>query len=445
MVCRAAFLALCVLPTLGVFAWSSSRISAGRSTESAAELSRELGLKVSLAGVAYPRPAVALYDGVELADPETSAPLARMRFLEIAESSSATAIVASQPVLDAVRLGRLWQAAAERMRDDNSAMPPVRLVAREATLEWPGPSPAGGDSQTLTDVLGELAVKSDGQRQTTASLSFRLAGSESPEPVRVRYTRQASAPQPAAIVERNSFHSGLDGAVTVSTRFELDTGGASVPLSMLTVPLGLADRLGPRAKFRGSLWASETRDGWDGELTGEFTDVDLQTAIEEQFPHHMSGTATLTIARARFHGGRLEEARGSLVAVSGVIGQSLLSAAARHLQLSGTAGANSNEALVPYDRLAFSFEIDSSGLTIHGQCDRPPGTIVRRGDTALLTEAGGGPVPVIALLRTLVPLSEVQVPATRESDWLMQCLPVPQIVPPKGELPHGKLRLMREP
>jgi hypothetical protein len=43
MLCRAGFLALCVLPTIGVFAWSSSRASLGHSTERAAELSRELG------------------------------------------------------------------------------------------------------------------------------------------------------------------------------------------------------------------------------------------------------------------------------------------------------------------------------------------------------------------------------------------------------------------
>lgn len=430
MICRTAFLALCVVPTIGVFAWSSSRMNPGRTAESAVELSHGLGLKISLAGVTYPLPGVSLYDRVELADPETSAPLARMRFLEVAERHSATAIVASQPVLDAMQLGRLWQVVAERLRQGIGAGKPTRLAAREVTLEWPSSSP-GGESQTLTDVLAELAARSEGQYETTASLSFRLAGSEAPEPVHLRYSRRVEADR----------QPGKDSS-RVMTRLELDTGGAVVPLSMLTVPIGAVNRLGPQAKFRGRLWASETRDGWDGELTGELSDVDFQTAIAEQFPHHLAGTATVTIARARFAGGRLEEARGSLAAGRGMVGQSLLSAAARHLQLAGTAGGTSNDALVPYDQMAFSFEIDSSGMTIHGQCDSPPGTIVRRGDTALLAEAAGTAVPVTAILRTLVPQSEVQVPATRESDWLMRCLPVPQVVTPRGELPHGKLRIV---
>ncbi|HKD35665.1 MAG TPA: hypothetical protein VKB78_02665, partial [Pirellulales bacterium] len=321
---------------------------------------------MSLAGVTYPRPGVSLYNGVEVADPETSAPLARMRFLEVAENSSATAIVPSQPVIDAAQLGRIWQAVSERLRQAESGQPPIRLAAREATLEWSNGSAGGGDSQTITDVLVELLVKSENGRESTATVNFRLAGGEAAEPVRLRYSRRAEQDQKTAKSPNN-----------VITRLELDTGGASIPLSMLAIPFGIVNRLGSGAKFRGSLWASDSGDGWNGELTGVFTDIDLQTAITEQFPHHLDGTATLTIARGRFYRGRLEEARGSFAAREGVIGQSLLSAAARHLQLAGTAGGASNDALVRFDQMAFSFEVDSSGLVIHGQCDGLPGTIVR--------------------------------------------------------------------
>ena len=416
MLCRAGFLGLCVLPTLGVLAWSSSRASPGHSADRAAELSRELGLHVSLAGVSYPQPGVALYEGVELADPETAAPLARMRFLESGGGGSVTALVASQPEIDALQLGRFWQVVAERMRQTTGPQPTIRLAAREATLDWP----AG--SQTLTDVLSELDAKSGSDNERVVTISFRLAGSDAPEPIRIRYSRRITDSRPIS-------------------QLEIHTGAAAVPCSLLTVPMGIANRLGERARFRGSLWATEAVDGWAGELTGEFTEVDLQTAIAEQFPHHLSGTASITVQSAHFRGGRLEDARGTVAADRGVVGQSLLSSAARYMQLAGTAGSDSNAALVPYDQLAFLFEIDSTGLTIHGQCDRPPGAIFSGGGTALLAESSGSSGPVVALLRTLVPQSEVQVPATRESDWLMRRLPVPQIMPPSGEPPKGKLRL----
>jgi hypothetical protein len=38
------------------------------------------------------------------------------------------------------------------------------------------------------------------------------------------------------------------------------------------------------------------------------------------------------------------------------------------------------------------------------------------------------PQPVVALLQMLVPASDVQVPATRQTDWLMQHLPVPPMM-----------------
>jgi hypothetical protein len=220
----------------------------------------------------------------------------------------------------------------------------------------------------------------------------------------------------------------------------LNSGAAEIPCSLLIVPLGVKNRLGERARFRGSIAAVETADGWNGELTGEFKEVDLQAVVSEQFPHQMSGAANVAIQRARFERGRLIEARGTIVAGPGVVGQSLLQAAAQNLQLAGTA-TDLDRAVVPYDQFAISFALDSSGLSLGGLCEGAKGTIVRRGETALLAESGAAPRPVAALLRTLVPMSELQVPATRESNWLIDHLPVPSVMPPAGERPRAKLQL----
>ena len=69
------------------------------------------------------------------------------------------------------------------------------------------------------------------------------------------------------------------------------------------------------------------------------------------------------------------------------------------------------------------------------------GTILQSHDGVLLAEAAGPSGPVVALLRMLVPESEVQVPATRESDWLAARLPLPQVMPPPDQPPQGRLRL----
>ena len=431
MICRAGFLAVCVLPTLAVAAWCAAQTSVAHRTACAVALSRACGLRVALAEVSYPRPGITLYRDVALADPETAAPLARMRFIEMRSGGDPAACVVSQPEIDAARLGRLWQIVARRMRQPAGDQSLFRLAAAEATLHGPR------GSQTLTEVLGQLDSPSGAAGERIATLSFRIAGVDSPEPIKLRCVRTAATAPPTDHVELPAVsHVELPAVSHV----ELETGGAAVPVWLLAAPLGIADRLGERARFRGSIWATETADGWDGEISGQFTDVDLQAVVTEQFPHRLSGTADITIRKARFHRGRLEEASGTFAAGPGVISRSLVRAAAENLHLAATAPEPSRT-LIRYDRLAFSFVIDASGLTLGGQCRNAPGAILRRGQRTLLAESGGSAAPVVALLRTLAPRSDVQVPATRETDWLMRRLPVPDVMPPADQPPQAKLRL----
>lgn len=416
MLCRIGFIAFCVVPTVGVFAWSNSQTTDGHSVSLAGDLSRALGLKVSLAGVAYPRPGASLYEGLVLADPETAKPLARMRFVEVAGGEGLATLVASQPEVDALQLDRFARLVVDRLRNSAQPQPTLRIAASDVTLDWPD------GSQTLTDLLGQIDGKPGEDGQRSATISFKLAGSHSTEPIRLRYSRRLKESQPTA-------------------RIELNTGGAAVPCSLLTIPAGMANHLGPRACFRGSLWALETADGWEGECSGELTGVDLQSAIAEQFPQHLTGDARITIQLARFRRGRLEEARGSITAGPGVIGQSLLSSAAMNLKFTGSAASNSNASLIPYRSLTLAFEIDSSGISVHGAADRQ-GAIVETVDTVLLAESIAPASPVVALLRTLLPQSELQVPAARQAEWLIRRLPVPQAVSPPGEPPHGKVKLV---
>jgi len=141
--------------------------------------------------------------------------------------------------------------------------------------------------------------------------------------------------------------------------------------------------------------------------------------------------AWIGAARARRRWGRTEPAVDPI---------GLLRSAARNLELAGTA-TDLDRPIIPYDQFAISFAIDSSGLALGGLCEGAKGTIVHRGETALLAESGTARRPMVALVRTLVPMSELQVPATRESNWLIDHLPVPSVMPPAGERPQGKVRL----
>lgn len=438
-VCLCGFLLLCVVPTVSVACWCVRRHLPGHVRGEARRLSRLLGLDVSLDGLKHLRPGAVLYEGLQLSDPETGRVALRCRLLEAGWAAPEEnqgpprpllVLIASQPEVEAAEIGPLAQLVRRTLqRQPGPAEADIRVVCGELTLR------SEGGSQTLSQLHGGLRCSPVG---TQLQLSFRLAGVETFEPIRIRIDRNRRTTPPR-------------------TGFELDTGGGEVPCRVLAIGLPSLTVLGPRSRFRGCIWASEVRGdqaarrpvaaAWSGEMTGKLLDVDLGSLVSDRFPHKLSGTAQLTIQAARFCDARLQSASGTLVAGSGVIGRSLMDAAIEQLRLVPGQEPKTPGDLVPYDQLALAFLLDSEGLELQGRCAWPGSrAILVDRHSLLLCEPVEQPRPVLALVRTLVPLSEVQVPATRQTDWLLRHLPLPQIVPPQGsmaEAPRGRLRLGR--
>jgi len=425
----AGFFAFCVVPTVLIAAWGTSRHLPWHLRAESRKLSRELGLNVSLAAIRHLRPGVVLYEGLQLTDPETGQGLFRCRLLEAGwrnptgrqqHDRVSLVLIASQPEIEAAGLNELWQLLHRVFtRRAGSTEIDVRLVAGEVTLR------ADCDAQTFSDVQADIEWLAD---RTRAQLHFRLAGVEMPETARIRIDRNRQTTAP-------------------TTRFELYTGGAALPCPVLAAGLSGLKSLGPRGTFCGYLWAEQTLAGWEGEAAGHLNDIELDRLVTDRFPHKLGGTAQVTIRRARFRRGRFEEASGLVLAGPGTVSRSLLQASAERLGLTRIAEPGTPGPVVPYDRLAFAFSIDPRGLQLRGEClaDGAPAVLVDRAGPLL-----GEPVsprPVVALLRTLVPANEVQVPATRQTDWLARWLPLPNVAPPSDTdppLPHARVRLGRD-
>ena len=252
---------------------------------------------------------------MKASDPETGKPIFRCRLLEIARQRSggqrsqgraALTIAASQPEVEAAALDRIWKCLQRALESAPGQFDAdLQLSAAELTLC------AAEGSQTLTDVEGLMETLPGG---THAQLHFRLVGANTPEPARIRLVRNRQASPPE------------DG-------FELYTGGGELPCNVLAMGLAELKPLGPRCRFRGCIWASETPDGWDGEVTGQLVGLDLGSLITDHFPHRISGIGEATIQRARFRRGRLEEATGIVAAGPGTIDRPLLAAAVGRLGL----------------------------------------------------------------------------------------------------------------
>lgn len=398
-VCRGAFLVLCVLPTLltlafiGFHRWSVRSPAAKAEWER--ELSQRLGVAVAIKGLSYPQPLVAELAGVKISDAETGVLLAECRRAEILHAGKKWNVTLIEPSAERNELGRLLQRLHDRVLIGDA--PSLRLAATHMTLRH------DDAAQSLHDVTAEIGASQTGP---TVSLHFRNSPSAAARcELAIRRNRQITPP--ATQIEWNF-------ADPVPARL---ASGLLVELS----------DLGPRATLLCSgnlIWQDRKL---SGELFAKVDGIDLSRVVSEQFPHRLNGQGTLTLDRAVLKEGRLEGMRGTLVSEGGRISRSLITAAAEHLLL--RAELPRDDGSITYERLAIGFAMTGEHLTLSGA--RGDDVVLAAPDgESLLTVPANHDVSALALVRMLVPDSQVQVPATKQTASLLRWLPIPSIDPP---------------
>jgi hypothetical protein len=279
----------------------------------------------------------------------------------------------------------------------------MRLEAAELTLRWPE------GAQTF---VGCGVTIETNEKGVSAVGGCQLAHGVQPQTCKFQIDRQIISGQPA-------------------TSFRFETGEAKLPCGLLLAALGRENQLGATSTFDGSIDGIETPNGWHVACDGAIGEIALQSVINDQFPQQLRGVAEVSALKAEFQDGRLESAKGDLHAGPGYVGGSLLAAAHNCLAMQTNIAPSQLATALAYEKLSLSFAIDSKGLTIKGRCgDRPSGDVIWAAkNQSLLHESSGGPIPVVALVQMLVPDSQVQVPATRQTDWLLRMLPLPDVLP----------------
>jgi len=405
--CRVLFVALCLAPTVGLALCAAWRGRPGAAGAWARRLEAVLGARVQFERVSHPRPGVLLLHGLQVLDPETGRLWARARLVERIDGSSGGVLLLAQPEVTADGLPRLCELLLRPLTAPSGHPSPVRAMrARELTLH------DAVHAQTLHDVHWEL-ISGDAPQWIA---EFRLPEATASSPAGLRLSRDRSGAWP-------------------TTRLELQTGPELLPCSLISLLWPAAERLGPQARFTGQLWFTLDA-AREGELRGSLVGVDLDRLLSDQFPHKLTGTAQVTVDHARLQNGRLTAAAGSLAAGPGTVSQSLLDAAVRSLRLEPAPElAAASGRLEAYDQLALRWEIDGHGLTLRA----PPagrGVLMTSPAGPLLRQPALQPLPAVSLVRTLVPQSDVQVPATLETDRLLRWLPIPPVVRPTEAAPR---------
>lgn len=406
--CRAGFILACLLPTLVVGAWigvrHSSAYALAQTTGWQTELSRTLGLVARVERVEEPKPGEYVLHGVTFVDPDaptTSPPLAKATRLQFVQTAKGLVVLGGDAEASSEHLPRLWAILHERLvRGPEIALAPAAVCLSSLKL-----TAAGKDSPaplSLTDVRLQL-----GSTQTSARalVEFRLAGQPG-EPIRMG-------------VERNR------ASLPVATRWSINTGGTPLPCSALAPCLSELTHLGPDCTFHGYI-TCETRDTtWQAVASGTFAQLDLEKLVSKQFHHTLTGRADVALTQAHWRDGKLVAAAGHLRASQGIVGRSLWEAAADSLslRLAERLRQYTNDE-VRYGELAVGFQLNEQVLQLTGHCASEVADTVLADQYGPLV-FGSSSVEPIALVRALVPDSELQVPAVREARQLIYLLPLP--------------------
>jgi hypothetical protein len=414
----AAFVGVCVCPTLLVMVWAASHRFSWRRIRLERDLTRAVAMSVAVGDVRFPRPGSMVLEGVSVSDPESGEEVARARLVEVVDTAAGRVATAFEPVVQIHVADELWRWLDQHvLRQDGLWESGVTILADQVTLETGAP-PRRERAETLTGFRCLLSRTTGGPELKAA---FGLAGLGQGDSVQLRVVRN-----------RQQFPAATGVAVEAKR---------AVPCRLLGGKM--AGTLGPRAEFQGRLWAVHTPQGWDIEIgPAQWTNVDLDRLVSDRLPRKLSGSAEMVLQQARVEQGRLVEGSGTIVAGPGYVGSSLLTAAAREMRFrQGVASAASRGATTRYHKIALSWRVDGRGpepgFTLRGAL--PGGAIMtgERGD--LLREPVDRTVPTAALIAALGPPTPFRVPAAPETAWLLGALPLARQASGEPQVASGKV------
>lgn len=355
-ICRAAFVLLCLLPTLGFVGWISRAASSNsRSTDKALwedELSRILGLKIRIERVEQPELGRTLLYGVEIFDPEGGL-LARAHAIELARTEAGLVIAAEHPELQASRLARLWETLEGVLRTRGPRDLAIHFTAHSLTLHEASDVERAARAMTLADVDAQIGESDVGP---WLQATFRREnGGDSLGP--------GDKPTQFHVVRC------CRGEEERTTRWLVDTGSTWLPCWPLLGAVPEIAVLGPDCEFAGRLTCERKSAGWQTEADVGLHRIDLQRLVSRPFGREISGIADVRLSGLRLRDGKLETVQGEVSAADGRLSQSILQAAVSCLPMQCTAPPDANGRR--YGRVHFEFELVGDHIAWRGLCDGP--------------------------------------------------------------------------
>ncbi|MHB8901875.1 MAG: hypothetical protein ACYC6Y_24225 [Thermoguttaceae bacterium] len=410
------FFLLCLVPTVVLLAVGLWRCLPGRIAAEERRLALLLGQPVQLRSVRQLRPGAAVYEGLQLLDPETGKVLLECDRLRVQMETvrpegqkadvSRLRIAANRATVVSQTLEALRPAADRLLQRRIGGLTPLVLVtARQLVMKDLGYEfPAHADISLQP-------------QQSKVELKFQLKGQARPVYLCVVRNRDCAPP--------------VDGFLLVSG------DEASIPASLLSAILPPFPDLGPGCRFQGWINANhvpvgcrrngqEIAPGWQLDVRGCLLDLELQKLVADHLPHEVSGSGTLQLEQLKILAGRISVMKGSLRAERGRISRDLLASCVQELGLETTFPIRGPTSLLVYDELALGFHLDGSGLRLLGECRSSPEGAMLLGYAYRLDEPSrtAGPIPPTKAIAALTSTPEIQLSTSGHAAAFVRRVPL---------------------
>ena len=392
---RAAFVLLCLVPTVGLVVWAAFRFSVTHRESVARSAAELLGTEVSIAGVTHPRPGCLHLSGVRLGGlfcesigVEATAAEVRVRL----DSLSCTP--ATVPLL--VELCRRW--LTEPTRFGRNCVLAIDRVNWKTT--------DGGTEEAATPLRVECVAAGTGRAvrifrpgQTTDELRIvrTVVAADGRQPVKDQTTLEVDLSMP------------IPAAVVLAAWGESPTAAA---------------RRAAGATMQGRLHASYAGGRWTGEATGRLAAVDL-ARLTASLPSRVEGLADLELAELVWAANRITACDLTCTAARGGVDQSWLDGL---VSIMGCRAATAfrdplNSGFRDFERLGCRVRIDPAGVQLQALPQRA-GCLAESQGLPLVREPAE-PASLDRLAWLLSGTAPPAVPGTAVSAWLLSVLPFP--------------------
>lgn len=373
-------------------------------------LAMQTGLRVEIGRFERSDPTTwRLYD-VLLFNAETEQSVATIRAVCWIAGSDITVIHLSQPEINVRSIGQLADLVHDRFlcRPERTSVP-VRIAADDLTLK------GTSGSQTLRDVDAHLETE---HQRVWASIRCIPAGHRPDvDGLNIEISRDRTASPPL-------------------TRWSMQTGELSLPMSFLGDYFPFVNQLGDDAMFRGFVSADRPDRHMNRtaafQLSGRFEDIDMGRLTAE-LPHRVTGRASVSLDRCQIDADGGVNVAGELRSREGWMSASLMPRLAEDLgcELKVMTDTDFN-----FDALALRFELYASQLRIEGLCRTQPGNEWL--PAGVIVAVAGHPIvvsqdtwlPATNLARLIAPPHSVRIPISSQTSGLLSILK-----PPRNALP----------